>query len=140
MKSVPASHEQIAKEVLQLYLEEEDSLAEYITTLISDSLDDFPDEEDSTDPAARHAAEIMRASITDGTRSGHIRWPRFLCRALPADHGLHRITKAYITYHLRQNPKWMPKAVTKETPADICKFITKKCGPKEKGYEGHKVR
>ena len=58
-------NKQVMKKALQLYLEE-DSLAEYITTLISESVEDFP-EEDGADPAAQHAAEITQASITDGT-------------------------------------------------------------------------
>jgi hypothetical protein len=52
---------------------------------------------------------------------------------------LPRITKAYIAYHLRRNSKWLPKVVSCETPKHICEFITQKCGPKEKGFEGRKV-
>jgi hypothetical protein len=63
---------QIGEEALKIYLEEEDSLAEHIDALIAKSLEDFP-EDDTSDSAARHAAEITRASITDGTRGGHIR-------------------------------------------------------------------
>lgn len=65
-------HVQIAEEARKLYLEEEDSLSDHIDVLITQSLDDFPDEE-TMDSAARDAAEITRASITDGTRGGHIR-------------------------------------------------------------------
>ena len=50
-----------------------------------------------------------------------------------------RIIKAYITYHLRRNSKWLPKIVNHETPKHICEFITQKCGLKEKGFEGRKV-
>lgn len=57
---------------MQLYLEEEDSLGNYISKLITESIEDFPEEGD-IDPASRHAAEITRASITDGTRTGHMR-------------------------------------------------------------------
>ena len=63
---------QIGEEALKIYLEEEDSLTEHIDALIAKSLEDFPDD-DTSDSAARHAAEITRASITDGTRGGHIR-------------------------------------------------------------------
>jgi hypothetical protein len=51
-----------------------------------------------------------------------------------------RIIKAYIAYHLRRNSKWLPKIVNHETPKHICEFITQKCGSKEKGFEGRKVR
>jgi len=44
-------NKQVAKEALQLYLEEENSLAKYITALILKSVEDFP-EEDGADPAA----------------------------------------------------------------------------------------
>ena len=57
---------------MKIYLEEEDSLMDHIDTLLSESLDDFP-EDDTSDSAARHAAEIMRANITNGTWGGHIR-------------------------------------------------------------------
>ena len=50
-----------------------------------------------------------------------------------------RIIKAYIAYHFRHNPKWLPKTVDNETPKHICEFITQKCGLKEKGFEGRKV-
>jgi hypothetical protein len=63
---------QIGEEALKIYLEEEDSLTEHIDALIANSIEDFP-EDDTSDLAARHAAEITRASITDGTRGGHIR-------------------------------------------------------------------
>jgi hypothetical protein len=57
---------------VKIYLEEEDSLMDHIDTLLSESLDDFP-EDDTSDSAARHAAEIMCANITNGTQGGHIR-------------------------------------------------------------------
>lgn len=57
---------------MKIYLEEEDSLTDHIDALLTESLEDFP-EDDTSDTAARHAAEIMRANITDGTRGGHIR-------------------------------------------------------------------
>ena len=57
---------------MKIYLEEEDSLVDHIDTLLSESLDDFP-EDDTSDSAARHAAEITCANITNGTRGGHIR-------------------------------------------------------------------
>jgi hypothetical protein len=63
------------------------------------------------------------------------------CRTNMGDAPLLRIVKAYIAYHLRHNSKWLPKIVSHETPKhhDICEFITHKCGPKEKGFEGRKV-
>jgi len=53
--------------------------------------------------------------------------------------GLYRIIKAYITFHMKRDPKWDAKAVMRQTPYDICAFITQKCGPVEAGYEGRKV-
>jgi hypothetical protein len=58
---------------VKIYLEEEDSLTDHIDTLLTESLEDFPDDDDTSDSAARHAAEITRANITDGTRGGHVR-------------------------------------------------------------------
>jgi hypothetical protein len=64
----------------------------------------------------------------------------FLSRSLcsPAAHV--RIIKAFIDFHQRLDPKWDPKAVTTQTPYDIRRYITQKCGPKENDYEGKKVR
>ncbi|KAK7007167.1 hypothetical protein R3P38DRAFT_3325570 [Favolaschia claudopus] len=72
-------------------LEEEDSLAEQINTLISDTLQDFPDE-DTKDEAAKYAGEIAKAVITDKTREGHL-----------------RIVKSCIGFQMRKNPKWDAK-------------------------------
>ncbi|KAG1722934.1 uncharacterized protein EDB91DRAFT_1255849 [Suillus paluster] len=47
-----------------------------------------------------------------------------------------RIIKAYIVFHKQYNTEWDPTAVTRQTPYDICAFITHKCGEKDKGYEG----
>ncbi|KAK6996187.1 hypothetical protein R3P38DRAFT_3329648 [Favolaschia claudopus] len=98
----------------------EDSLAEQINTLISDTLQDFPDE-DTKDEAAKYAAEIAKAVITDKTREGHL-----------------RIVKSYIGFQMRKNPKWDAKKVDSTTPSDITSFIIHKCGEKEKGCEGKK--
>ncbi|KAJ8496916.1 hypothetical protein ONZ45_g12254 [Pleurotus djamor] len=107
-----------AENVLQAYLNEEDSLEETTDQLIQESLEDFP-EEDDNDDAARYATQVARACITSGTRTGHL-----------------RIAKAYIIFHRRLDRKWDPKAVTKQTPRDITKFITHKCGDKQSGYQG----
>jgi hypothetical protein len=50
-----------------------------------------------------------------------------------------RIVKAYITFHMKRNPKWDPKEVSSQTPHDIRVFITHKCGAKEDNCEGRKV-
>ncbi|KAF8477798.1 hypothetical protein DFH94DRAFT_604144, partial [Russula ochroleuca] len=68
------------------------------------------------------AAQIARAHITEQTRTGHA-----------------QIVKHYITFHQLRDGSWDPKSVTRNTPQHICEFITKKCGPIEKGYEGKKV-
>lgn len=57
---------------LKLWLEKEDSLADQVDALISEALQDFPDEDD-LDEAAKYAAEIARVVITDKTRYGHLR-------------------------------------------------------------------
>ncbi|KDQ22200.1 hypothetical protein PLEOSDRAFT_1109321 [Pleurotus ostreatus PC15] len=111
---------EVDEEVLRLYLEEEDSLEDQIDVLVAESMEDFP-EADDVDKEARYAASIARACITDNTRAGHI-----------------RIIKAYLTYHLRKDPKWDPKAVTARTPEDITHFITYKCGEKNEGCEGRR--
>ncbi|KAJ7171864.1 hypothetical protein C8R43DRAFT_1146423 [Mycena crocata] len=120
MKAVPTEDE-LTEEALKLYLEEEDSLAEQIDGLISESLQDFPDE-DERDEASKYAAKIARAVITDKTRYGHL-----------------RIVKAYIASHMRREPNWDATSVTAATPGHITQFIAQKCGDKAEGYEGKKV-
>lgn len=46
------------------------------------------------------------------------------------------VIRAYIEYHLKRDPTWNPKAVSKETPMHIRNFIQQKCGKKSEGYEG----
>ncbi|KAJ7725791.1 hypothetical protein B0H16DRAFT_1332586, partial [Mycena metata] len=111
---------QITDEACKLHLEDFDSIEEHIHIIIAGSIEDFP-EDDSSDNAAKFAAQIARANITDKTRSNHV-----------------RIIKAYIRYHLRRNSKWNAKEVTEQTPKDINMFITKKCGPVASGFEGRK--
>ncbi|KAJ6613828.1 hypothetical protein B0H10DRAFT_1951220 [Mycena sp. CBHHK59/15] len=111
----------LSDESLKLWLEEEDSPAHQIDAFIAESMQDFPDE-DNLDDAARYAAEIACAVITDKTRGGHL-----------------RIVKAYIAFHMRKDPKWDPKAVTRSTPGHITQFIIQKCGEKAKGCEGKKA-
>ncbi|KAJ7020086.1 hypothetical protein C8F04DRAFT_974775, partial [Mycena alexandri] len=111
---------QITDEACKLHLEDSDSIEEHIHIIIAGSVEDFP-EDDTSDSAAKFAAQIARASITDKTRSNHV-----------------RIIKAYIRYHLRRNPKWNAKEVTVQTPQDINMFITQKCGPAADGFEGRK--
>jgi hypothetical protein len=60
------------EEALKLYLEEEDSLVHQIGSIISESMQGFP-EEDDIDDAVKYAAEIVRAVTTDTTRGGHLR-------------------------------------------------------------------
>ncbi|KAJ7137296.1 hypothetical protein C8R46DRAFT_817303, partial [Mycena filopes] len=103
-----------------LDLEDADSLLEHVQELISLNFDDFP-EDQIDDDAARYAAKMTKASITDGTRTGHL-----------------RIIRHYFTFHLRRNKKWNPKQVDEQTPRDIATFITQKCGPIEDGFEGKK--
>jgi hypothetical protein len=56
---------------VKIHLEEEDSLMDHIDTLLSESLDNFP-EDNTSDSAAQHSAEIMHANITNGTWGRHI--------------------------------------------------------------------
>ncbi|KAJ7453221.1 hypothetical protein FB451DRAFT_1050494, partial [Mycena latifolia] len=112
---------QLSEEAFKIWLEEEDSLSHQIDGIISESMKDFP-EDDNVDDAARYAAEIARAVITDKTRGGHL-----------------RIAKAYIACHKRKDPNWDPKKITASTPTDITQFIIQKCGDKAKGYEGKKA-
>jgi hypothetical protein len=85
----------------------------------------------------------MHANITNGTWGRHIQWVCICCWHAYLDMKLMgmslRIIKAYITYHLHCNSQWLPHIVSHETPKHICEFITHKCGPKEKGFEGQKV-
>jgi hypothetical protein len=61
---------------LELDTEDIDSLDDLLTgpaleALINDSIDDYPDEDDSDE--AKYAAEIAKNSITEKTRTGSIR-------------------------------------------------------------------
>ncbi|KAK6983889.1 hypothetical protein R3P38DRAFT_3457862 [Favolaschia claudopus] len=118
-KSAPTD-EEVEEELCLLDLEDADSLLFHVEELISQHLDEFP-EDQVDDDAARYAAKMTKASITDGTRDGHL-----------------RIIKHYITFHIRRNKKWDPKRVDDKTPHDITAFITQKCGPVEQGFEGRK--
>ncbi|KAJ7731567.1 hypothetical protein DFH07DRAFT_717766, partial [Mycena maculata] len=102
-------------------LEDADSLLEHVQDLISLTMDDFP-EDQINDDAAKYAAKMLKASITDGTRDGHLRTIRH-----------------FVTFHLRRKSKWDPKRVDEQTPHDIATFITQKCGPVEEGFEGRKA-
>ncbi|KAJ7291741.1 hypothetical protein C8J57DRAFT_1492205 [Mycena rebaudengoi] len=114
------TEDELAAEALRNWLEEEDSLEDQIDILIKEAIQDFPDEDDRNE-AAKYAAEIARAVITDKTRHGHL-----------------RIVKAYIAFHMRKNPKWDANKVDISTPSDITAFIIHKCGEKAKGCEGKK--
>ncbi|KAJ7450707.1 hypothetical protein B0H11DRAFT_1612766, partial [Mycena galericulata] len=103
-----------------LDLEDADSVLEHVQDLVSQCFDDFPDDQ-IDDEAARYAAKMTKASITDGTRTGHL-----------------RIIRHYLTFHLRRNSAWDAKRVDEQTPRDIAAFITQKCGPVEEGFEGRK--
>ncbi|KAK6978265.1 hypothetical protein R3P38DRAFT_3411222 [Favolaschia claudopus] len=118
-KPVPTD-EQVADELCLLDLEDADSLLLHVQDLVTQHLDEFP-EDQLDDEAARYAAKMTKASITDGTRDGHL-----------------RIIKHYITFHLRRNKKWDATRVDDKTPHDIAAFITQKCGPAEEGFEGRK--
>ncbi|KAJ7792817.1 hypothetical protein B0H14DRAFT_2623484 [Mycena olivaceomarginata] len=115
-----ATEEEIEEELCTLDLEDADSLLEHVQDLISQHLDEFPDD-GIDDEVARYAAKMAKASITDGTRTGHL-----------------RIIKHYFVFHLRRNKKWDAKRVDEQTPRDIAAFITQKCGPTEQGFEGRK--
>jgi hypothetical protein len=54
-----------------MHEEEEESILWQAESLISQSLDDFP--ETTADQADRDAAAITRSAITESTRSGHRR-------------------------------------------------------------------
>ncbi|KAH7903849.1 hypothetical protein BJ138DRAFT_976983, partial [Hygrophoropsis aurantiaca] len=110
---------QIAEEEIQLELEESLDLEAKLDFLLNDSMEDFPDDDPSS--VAQYAAQIARSYITDSTREKHF-----------------RIIKAYIAFHLKRDPNWDAKAVTRQTPNDICAFITRKCGAKDVGFEGRK--
>ncbi|KAK7029069.1 hypothetical protein R3P38DRAFT_2775660 [Favolaschia claudopus] len=107
---------EVEEELCLLDLEDADSLLEHVQDLISQHLDEFP-EDQIDDEATRYAAKMTKTSITDGTRNGHV-----------------RIIRHYITFHLRRNKKWDAKRVDEQTPRDITAFITQKCGPPEEVF------
>ncbi|THH15350.1 hypothetical protein EUX98_g9480 [Antrodiella citrinella] len=138
--------QEIANEEVKLFLEEceeedaDDSYEEQLESLVQSCIQDFPDEDDS--PAARYAAQMARACITQGTEMGTcgtyqrpggiVVYRRVSCFVF------RRVIKAFITYHRKRCPTWDSTAVTKQTPFDICLFITQKCGNKKDGFEGRK--
>ncbi|KAJ7227754.1 hypothetical protein C8J57DRAFT_1252275 [Mycena rebaudengoi] len=63
---------EIEDELCLLDLEDADSLLENVHDLVFSAKDDFPDD-GVNDEAARYAAKMTKASITDGTRTGHLR-------------------------------------------------------------------
>ncbi|GJE89364.1 hypothetical protein PsYK624_054630 [Phanerochaete sordida] len=113
------TEDQVADEEVAINLEEADGYVKRINELMQLTEDDFPDDDDS--PAARRAAEIARANITQGTRVAH-----------------ERVIKAYFAFWLKRDPKWDPKALSDRTPREIMAFITQKCGEKSEGFEGRK--
>jgi hypothetical protein len=62
---------QIAYKELKIHLEDSNSLMEHLDMLLSDCMEDFPDDDKSA--VAEYAAKITRASITEQTRTGHTR-------------------------------------------------------------------
>ncbi|KAG1803881.1 uncharacterized protein HD556DRAFT_1484503 [Suillus plorans] len=123
MQPVPplqnVNEQQVSDEMLNLELEEASEVEAKLDILLNECLDDFPDDDQSE--IAQYASNIARNSITDQTRTKHV-----------------RIIKAYITFHMKRTPNWDPKVVTRNTPYDVRMFITQKCGPKADGYEGRK--
>ncbi|KAJ7860973.1 hypothetical protein B0H14DRAFT_3134723 [Mycena olivaceomarginata] len=106
-----AAEEEIEEELCRHDLEEADSLLELVQDLVTQHLDDFPDD-GIDDNASRYASKMAKANITDGTRTGHL-----------------RILKHYFIFHLRRNKDWDANRVDEQTPRDIAAFITQKCGP-----------
>lgn len=64
--------QQIAQEELKLHLEDSDSMMEHLDMLVNECTVDFPDDDNSA--VAEYAARIARASITEQTRGGHLRF------------------------------------------------------------------
>ncbi|KAJ7433469.1 hypothetical protein FB451DRAFT_1196148 [Mycena latifolia] len=99
---------QIEEEMCLLDLEDADSLLEHVQDLVSQSMDDFP-EDQVDDDAARQALPMELE--------------RDICGKISL------IIRHYLTFHLRRNNKWDSKQVDEQTPRDIATFITQKCGP-----------
>ncbi|KAJ7761147.1 hypothetical protein B0H16DRAFT_1719845 [Mycena metata] len=57
------------EELCMLDLEDADSLLEHVQDLVALNFDDFPDDQ-VDDEAARYAARMTKASITDGLEQG----------------------------------------------------------------------
>ncbi|KAF7311911.1 hypothetical protein MIND_00202500 [Mycena indigotica] len=106
--------------LINIELSDADALMERADEYIAANLDDFP-EEDANDSLAQFATKMARNSITDSTRSSHV-----------------RIIKAFIIFHLRRNRNWDPRQINEDTPRDVTLYIAQKCGPMTEGYEGRK--
>ncbi|KAJ7203502.1 hypothetical protein GGX14DRAFT_569951 [Mycena pura] len=63
---------QIEDEECLLDLEDADSLLDRVQDLVSQCMNDFPDDK-INDDASKYAADMTKASITEGTRAGHSR-------------------------------------------------------------------
>jgi len=125
---------QIAGKMVKLCLLEDADNEATLDILIDDCMEDYSD--DNQSKMAQYAAKIARASITNQTRDKHIRCVSLEHLSLQILDNAQRIIKAFLTFHLKCGPRWDPKLITRQTPYDICLFITHKCGPKSEGYEG----
>ena len=123
--------------MLHLELEEASETEAKLDLLLTECLEDFPDDDQSE--IAQYAATIARNSITNQTRTKHLRYTSTPFLSLMMLTTSLRIIKAYIAFHMKRMPNWDPKGVTKNMPYDVRMFITQKCGPKADGYEGCKV-
>ncbi|KAJ7826161.1 hypothetical protein B0H14DRAFT_2595937 [Mycena olivaceomarginata] len=100
------------EELCTLDLEDADSLLEHVQDLISQHLDEFPDDGVDDDEVARYAAKMAKANY---------RWYS------------HWTLAHYFVFHLRRNKKWDAKRVDEQTPRDIAAFITQNVARRSKG-------
>lgn len=68
---------QVADEMLHLELEEASETEDKLDILLTECLDDFPDDDQSE--IAQYAASIAQNSITNQTRTKHVRYVLVCC-------------------------------------------------------------
>ncbi|KAJ7758785.1 hypothetical protein B0H14DRAFT_3598036, partial [Mycena olivaceomarginata] len=113
---------QIEEELCRHDLEEADSLLELVQDLVTQHLDDFPDNGIDDKRLEIRPPKWPKANITDGTRTGHL-----------------RILNTTSYSICGRNKDWDANRVDEQTPRDIAAFITQKCGPVAEGFEGRKA-
>ncbi|TCD63080.1 hypothetical protein EIP91_006036 [Steccherinum ochraceum] len=116
-ESFVATSDEMENEEIALNLEEAKGFEANLDSLLDECIQHFP--ADSNDPLDMQVAEYIRGAIKKDTRDRHV-----------------RVAKNFCIFNYKRNPQWDPKLVSEDTPRDITRYITHRCGDKRDGYEG----